>query len=170
MPKLVFTTLIGSHLHGTNHAGSDVDILMVFDGKDKPRHIKSNKNDIIHVGIYELLRLAHAAAPQFVEGTFSLQKNWYNKAFEPVVENFRLPQAQARKNYEGLITSLCYGDEKERRHAVRLNYFLAELGDNDGVANPRMSETQIHMSKLAAQHLYGKELLEALLPDALVLL
>ena len=87
---VIFETIHGSHLYGLNHAGSDVDLLSVYDFKrPKASHKITNELDHVRIGVFRFLDLAYSGAHQSVEALFSPYKEWTDERWRSMLENVR---------------------------------------------------------------------------------
>ena len=166
--KVAFMTVHGSHLYGLAHENSDNDLMIVYTYSRPALHLKRGKDDVIHVGLPNLIEYAQSGAHQFVEGLFSQQKIWYNDSWKTFVESYQIPAAQIAEKYERTIKRLCFDDFKLRRHAVRLWCNLKDLRtEQGGRFNPTLSRGDILFASKLATDFEGAELKEFLLPSGL---
>ena len=142
MEEIAFTTVHGSRLYGLDHEGSDKDSMIVYNDHRRANHKKNGDEDVIHVGIFDLIEKAYGGAHQYVEGVFSQKKIWQDETYRPLIENIRIPGATVAEKYERTIKKLSYGEFKLRRHAIRLSIALNSLR-RAGHYDPTLNYTQI---------------------------
>lgn len=155
MDEIAFTTAHGSHLYGLAHAGSDRDYMVVYNDSRRAVHKVNGSEDVVRVGIYDLVEKAQGGSHQFLEGVFSQQKEWQDETFRPFLEALRVPGSSIAPKYIRTIKRLCHDDFKFRRHAVRLSFFLDDLREF-GRASPTLSAERIERAnELATLHKEG---------------
>lgn len=151
MREIAFTTLHGSRLYGLDHKESDKDMMIVYNDHRKAKHKKNGDEDVIHVGIFDLIEKAYGGSHQFVEGVFSQKKIWEDETYRPLIDGLRIPGSTIAVKYERTIKKLCYEDTKLRRHAARLALNLSQLR-HTGQCNPSLTPLQIHNVKTLAKY------------------
>lgn len=147
MDNVIFKTIHGSHLYGLAHEGSDEDYYTVLDRGNRGRRLKYSKQSIVDgidsvtVDLGTWLRLCEKGVPQALEAMFS-----------PVAEvdeisslrtSYRVGFTNMRDTYYRTMENfLDAGDEKRRKHALRL---WANLGQasRHGRFNPRLTSKQV---------------------------
>ena len=149
MGEIAFTTVHGSRLYGLDHAGSDKDSMIVYNDHRRAKHKKNGDEDVIHVGIFDLIEKAYDGSHQFVEGIFSQKKTWHDETYRPLIESLVIPGAHVAEKYERTIKKLCYENTKLRRHAVRLWLGLNQLRAS-GKMNPTLNAVQASNVRLLA--------------------
>lgn len=162
--NIIFRTIHGSHLYGLNHEGSDMDFYTVVIGNQKPHHTIVNGVDTVTVGFPTFLRMAQFGSHQSVEALMSDQKVWHSreKSISPFLDRMKICGPEVFTKYERTIRAFSFGDEKRRRHAVRLAQNLSQLRKH-GRFNPRMTEQQADMARKWAGMMEGEALWRTLL-------
>ena len=159
--EIVFTTVHGSRLYGLNHAQSDEDNMIVYEGKREPLHKHTGKLDVIHVGLPNLLELTYKGSLQFMEGSFSHQKVWVDTSWRPMFDSLRVPVTAVRDQYFHRIEAFIKIDtQKARQHAVRLGLTLRDLRINDGWYDPTLTHEQKVLVQTTAATTHGRALYE----------
>jgi hypothetical protein len=159
-PRVIFSTVHGSHLYGLATPDSDMDTFTVTDS-ERPRANQTidGQDDRTMVGFNTFLIRALGGSHQSVEALFSPYKAW-NPAFNhfrPFIENAVVCGSAVYEKYERTIHKFCYGDYKRRRHAVRLSQNLDGLR-RDGRFNPVMTEGDKGTAEYLAEHMEGDDL------------
>lgn len=135
---LLFQTIHGSHLYGTAHDGSDIDLYSVFDGKFNTLHKASSSLDVTTVSLDNFMRLAEKGVPQALEAMWS--SNPSVDRIKAVRSGFRPNIPSAINTYASTISSFLRNPEvKMMRHAVRLSMNLRDLYDY-GTFSPALSD------------------------------
>jgi hypothetical protein len=164
-PRVMFSTIHGSHLYGLANEASDIDSFTVTDStSDRAFQALDFRDDRVTVGFNTFMARALGGSHQSVEALFSPYKVW-NPAFEqfkPFIENAVVCGGPVYAKYERTIRKFCFGDFKRRRHAVRLSYNLQDLR-RQGRFNPVMSEMEQIFANDAALNMKGEELWTALM-------
>jgi hypothetical protein len=163
-PEIIFKTIHGSFLYGMNHEGSDLDFYVVTTGNQKPRHVVENGVDTVTVSFPVFLRYAQWGSHQAVEALFSDEKVWHSHkaSIKPYLDRMKVCGPEVYSKYERTIRAFCFGDEKRRRHAVRLSQNLDKLR-RDGIFNPRMTAGEIDMARKWASMMEGEVLWQMLM-------
>lgn len=131
-------TVHGSHLYGLNHAGSDLDYFMVYEGKFKTEQTIVDGLDSVVMSLDSFLLRASSGSPQSLEAMFSRKAEV--DALE-LREGFRVDSALARQVYSRTIRAFAHGDLKRQRHAIRLTLNLNDLVES-GRFDPALSDEQ----------------------------
>lgn len=158
--NLIFSTPHGSVLYGLDHAGSDRDMMYVYDTDQRARQRIDGNEDYVTVGLSRFLELAESGAHQYLEALFSPVKEWHNAAYQPMIESMVMPAGQVRAKYMRTIKHFAYGPTlKRRRHSLRLGLAMRDMTLH-GRFNPRLDElTADTITNLAQQlkpdDLYG---------------
>jgi len=137
MRTLLFETIHGSHLYGTNHAQSDTDTFRVFtnlEGRKRARWAKQNINgddDSLRTDLSTFLQYAQKGVPQYLEAMWSpyASTDLLGEAFR---FGFQPDYAETIKTYQRTIKSFWMNgtennDRKRMLHAFRLEHNLLEF-------------------------------------------
>lgn len=128
---LLFRAPAGSHLYGTNHPGSDVDIFEIHDRLPGHRQAAQSIDgtvDLHQYGLSKFLMLAERGVPQILEAMFTPHELTEVDAIRHYRDAFVPNLATARRSY--VKTMNAYAAEstaKSRRHVQRLSYDLDTL-------------------------------------------
>jgi hypothetical protein len=164
VPRIIFSTVHGSHLYGLENDDSDKDRFVVTDSTaPRARQSVGPEYDTTIVGFNTFLIRALGGSHQSVEALFSPYKIWGNgfEYMEPFLSSAVVCGPAVYEKYERTIHKFCLGDFKRRRHAVRLSLNLAGLR-YDGRFNPVLSDlAKVHCNEMATL-LEGEELWMAL--------
>lgn len=166
MKQVIFTTVHGSHLYGLAHEGSDKDFYVVYEGADA--NLKQSVEsgiDIVRGDIGAFLTRALSGSHQSVEAIFSKQKVYaegMEEKWGAFFDNIRITGGDVFAKYERTIKKFCYGDEKRRRHAVRLYFNLVDLR-RWGRFDPTLTDNRIYYVKNYANRYDGDGLKKLLL-------
>lgn len=124
---MVFTTPIGSRLHGLHTEDSDHDMLTVLQSSPTKRqkvHKASKSEDSYTVGLGRFLHLADEGYHIALDAMFSPYAN--ESWFDSYRQGYRVNLVSMHRNYHSLIQNFLVHSErrKHRRHALRmaLNY------------------------------------------------
>lgn len=166
MSDIIFYTRHGSRLYGLHHEGSDYDTYTVTTSlKNKAQHDvnKVTGEDKVRVGLDTFLIRVHEGSHQALEALFSPYKVWNPDYYhlQPMIDSYRVAGPEVYAKYERTIKHFCYGELKQRRHAVRLYLNLADMRQ-DGRFDPRVSETDLRLINSAAQRNSGDDLARVL--------
>lgn len=160
---IIFKTVVGSHLYGLNHPGSDLDEFVVYFSKRKIKVTQAGGIDLTEVCLSDLLDNAFKGGPNFVEAVFSFKKEWFDPSWRPMFDTLRIPAVAIRDPYLHRINDFLKIDtQKSRQHAVRLGLTIQDLKRNDGWFNPTLTEAQKSFVISQATGLRGEELLESI--------
>lgn len=164
MTDLIFSTVHGSRLYGMAHSQSDHDVFTVTTAnRTRARHTitENGRVDHVSVGLDTYLKRVFEGSHQAVEALFSPYKEWGGSDsahfFRPYLEGLRITGSTVFEKYERTIKSFCYGEFKQRRHAVRLSWNLAGLR-SEGRFNPVMSPASVAIATWTAEEFEGDEL------------
>ena len=164
--RLIFRTVVGSHLYGFAHPGSDYDIYEVYEGKGRSlKQTMEGNLDIVRGDLEAFLLRAATGSHQSAEALFSNQKDWepgMEEKWGPMLQNFRLG-GEAFRKYERTIKKFCFGDFKKRRHACRLAINLHEMRvSGRGQFDPRLHPIDRSLCEGYAKIFKGDALCEQL--------
>lgn len=127
---LLYRTIVGSRLYGTNRPDSDYDWMEVYSSMHtKPRQVITDKDDTIKVSLSTFMSLASQGNHQFLEAMFAPKTDV--DIFHDMRKKFYPDTAKTVKMYCGLIEK--FGDHKSRKRdkaiktALRMSYDLEEL-------------------------------------------
>ena len=139
----ILRTIHGSHLYGTNHAGSDVDWYEIWlTGKNNQAVV--NGVDTTKVNLETFVRLIDKGVPQAIEALFS-PYSVYNVEWRPFLSALQPNVANARHTYRRTIKSqFLAGTPKKIKHAIRLSWNIMEL-ETSGWYNPRLDQEHLDM-------------------------
>lgn len=171
-------TVHGSHLYGLNHAGSDVDTIIIRDSiaqeighkkKKKALVTHGEENDLAIFSLSSMMYLADKGIPRMLEVMFS------PVATVDYLREMRLGyhagEAALIQGYTFSVQSFNRFQFKRRRHMLREALNLNEALETNGRFNPRLSEKDAaFISKLAmspdfVQHLRSLMPVELVLPE-----
>lgn len=138
--KTILVTTHGSHLYGLNHDDSDLDFFRVVPGRGKTRHRMDGQFDMVTVPFDAFIENVFSGSHQSCEALFSRQ-SWTAPEYRAYFGGLRVTGADAFAKYRRTIHSFSYGDDKKRRHAVRLGYSLKGLRES-GRFDPTLTEDQ----------------------------
>lgn len=158
---IIFSTIHGSRLYGLDRPGSDIDTFTVLDNESKLDHNLESPFDCTAVGIKRFLELCQSGSHQSLEALFSPVKIWHPqewRKWKPYLDSLHIGGSEVFEKYERTIKKFCYGDLKQRRHAVRLAFNLKEMRET-GRFNPRLSESQVFEIKYLSFVAKDEELL-----------
>lgn len=147
MRTLLFETIHGSHLYGTNHEHSDRDTFRVYtnvEGRKRARWAKQSINgddDSLRTDLSTFLQYAQKGVPQYLEAMWSPYAN-YDLLGDTFRFGFVPNYAETIKTYQRTIKSFWMNgiennDRKRMLHAFRLEHNLAEFM-NMGRFNPHL--------------------------------
>lgn len=139
-PSTILVTIHGSHLYGLNHSDSDLDFFRVVENAGPAFQRVTGGFDVVQMTLDSFLTHVFNGSHQSCEAMFS-QQSWVDPKYKPMFDSMRVTGANAFARYERTIKSFSYGDDKKRRHAVRLGYNLAGLRAN-GRFNPVLTDDQ----------------------------
>lgn len=146
MDRVIFKTPHGSHLYGLAHESSDEDFYTVVFRAKRGRRYKYAKQSIVDnvdsltVDLGTWLRLCDKGVPQALEAMFSPV---------PLVDEISALRNSYRVNFDNMRDTyhrtmqnfVAAGDEKRRRHALRL-YLNLKVAARRGRFNPVLSDKQ----------------------------
>lgn len=152
----LLVTVHGSHLYGLNHAGSDVDTVIIRDsiaqevGRRKKKAIVTHgeENDLSIFSLSSMMYLANKGIPRMLEVMFS------PVATVDYLREMRLGyhagEASLIEGYTFSLQSFNRFQFKRRRHMLREALNLNEALETNGRFNPRLSEKDAALiSKIA---------------------
>lgn len=135
---LLYRTLVGSRLYGTNRPNSDYDWMEVYSSmRVKPRQVIQGEDDTIKVTLSTFMTLASEGRHQYLEAMFAPRTDV--DIFYDMRSNFYPDTAKTVNLYRRTINK--FGDHKARKKdkamqaALRMTYNLEELLDT-GQFNP----------------------------------
>ena len=127
---IILRLLVGSHLYGTAHGGSDFDWYEVHDKIDS-RQVISGNQDTTYLDLSTYMRQADAGVPQALEAMFAPADYFGIEVdkFRDMRVNYRPDTARAANTYARTISSFkrLKVTPKRLAHAVRLAYNLDQL-------------------------------------------
>lgn len=132
---LLLRCLVGSHLHGFAHAGSDRDFFEVhdrlFDGaavRRRPRQQIVGDHDTVSMDLSRFMVLCAAGSPQALEAMFAPDWACEVDLLRALRQGFRADPGVVRDVYRRSIRAAeATGTAKGHRHARRLALNLDEL-------------------------------------------
>lgn len=121
----------GSHLYGTNHAGSDEDFCEVYDrlpGRRQAAQTIDGGQDTTRLGLGELMRQADKGVPQALEVMFAPPRWPDVDRIAALRASWRPGIGNVRRTYSRTIRAFAASsDPKSLRHARRLQYQLDQM-------------------------------------------
>lgn len=138
METLIFSTPIGSRLHGLHNADSDHDMWHVHTQLDT-RKVVHNVDDQYHVGLSTFLRHAENGYYVALDAIFSpvATSSW----FDDYRHSFHVSVSNMRDNYRNCIIKKLIPSSrtKHHRHALRMALNYREAYEGNGRFNPCLS-------------------------------
>ena len=149
-PSIIFETVFGSYLYGTNHAESDNDSYRVVSElggrrKNKTKHVIADKEDVFTIDLKSFLNEAHFAHPQALEAMFSTLAT--SGPFSAYLKGFRVSLPVMHESYLERIIVESRGSLKQRRHALRYALNFREAVQRGGIFNPTLSPAEAEWVK-----------------------
>jgi len=138
--EVILTTIHGSHLYGLAREGSDIDLFHVVKGSGTAKHKVTDQYDVTTVPFDTFMANVFSGSHQSCEALFS-KKAWVHPDYQPLFSGLRVTGADAFAKYRRTIHSFSYGDDKKRRHAVRLGFSLKGLRES-GRFDPELTPNQ----------------------------
>lgn len=156
MTHTILETIHGSHLYGLNHSGSDLDTFRVVSGSGKTIHNVRGDDDSTQVSLEQFMVNVFTGSHQSCEALFSPLAT-VDPRYRPLFEGIRVTGNDVFAKYRRTIRAFSYGTMKQRRHAVRLGFNLADLR-REGRFNPVMTEDQVLKIGVISQLYSGQSL------------
>jgi hypothetical protein len=156
MDKTILVTIHGSHLYGLNHSESDLDFFRVVEPDRKTQHKVSGGFDVVTMGFPTFIGHVFAGSHQSCEALFSPVK-YVDPQYASFFAGMRVTGEDAFARYRRTIRAFSYGDDKRRRHAVRLGYNLRDLR-RTGQFNPELTPDQRNMCNVVSSLYWGQSL------------
>lgn len=162
---IVLDTVHGSRLYGLDHADSDHDVFRVVYSRRKALVTNRDGLDYREFSFDKFLEYVYNGSHQSCEALFS-PVAYLHPMFAPMLHAMRVSGTEAFSAYRRTIKAFAFGDEKKRRHAVRLGMNLRDLRST-GRFNPRLTSGEVRLVRELAADLEGDALFEraALLAD-----
>lgn len=139
---LLYRTIVGSRLYGTNRPDSDHDWIEVYSSmRTRPRQTITDEKDTIKVNLSTFMTLAGEGRHQYLEAAFAPRTE--TDMFYDMRRSFYPDTAKTVNLYRRTINK--FGDHKARKKdkamqtALRLTYNLEEFLDR-GRFNPVLSD------------------------------
>lgn len=159
---LLLKTVVGSHLYGLNHAGSDYDLFEVY-GWDKFRG-KQKVGEIDHTrqSYDRFMTYCAKGVPQYLEAMWSRKAEVDEMPFNRFT--YRPNLAETRDTYMRTIKNFWLAgweedDFKRRRHAVRLWLNLKAM-ERKGLFDPTLHAGQVlFVNRHANNERFGTQVL-----------
>lgn len=150
---VLFQTVHGSHLYGTNHSGSDYDLYTVVDRmpKQRAKYAKQTIVDGVDSTVVDFgtwIGMCQRGVPQALEAMFSTKATYDD--LSPFRAGFRVDGYAVAERYLKTMKAFIYDDTgslKKKKHAMRLALNLNHIGIY-GRFNPTLNEG--HMEYLRA--------------------
>lgn len=139
--NLLFETVHGSHLYGTAHADSDLDIYQVYEGKFKTKQTIVDGIDRTEISLSNFMLQAGRGMPQALEAMFSQSASV--DEISAIRRGFRPNLWLSADVYTRTIRNFARGELKQRRHAARLVFNLNDLWES-GRFNPTLFPEDAH--------------------------
>lgn len=146
MGMTLLETLTGSRLYGNARADSDYDRFIVIANRprrnNRAKYAKQRivgQDDTLTTDLSTLMRYASMGVPQYLEAIFSRQAT-----VDRITElrySYRCNLASAVNTYQRTIKNFAEGNQKQRRHALRLCLNLDEILDHARF-NPTLTSQQ----------------------------
>jgi hypothetical protein len=152
----ILETVHGSHLYGLNHSGSDRDFFRVVTGSGNTKHTITGENDITQMPFDRFMANIFSGSHQSCEALFSPLAT-IDPRYDPLFKGIRVTGSDVFAKYRRTIRAFSYGTMKQRRHAVRLGFNLADLR-RDGRFNPVLTEDQKMKVAILSQLYWGQSL------------
>lgn len=156
---VILETVHGSHLYGLAHPGSDHDLFRVVYKRRKALVRFDGHEDHREFGLDKFLEYVYTGSHQSCEALFS-PVAYIHPYYAPMFRSMRVTGSTVSSAYRRTIRAFSFGDEKKRRHAVRLALNLRDI-QRCGRFNPRLSEQQRATVLSLASALSGDELFDA---------
>lgn len=148
MKTYLYETLVGSHLYGLAHAGSDIDTMRIYTGTMGQSNRKGLQTitgdlDVLEFPLGAFVMMASRGAPQILEAMYSPIAA--PSAIDGLRWGFRADTAAAVNSYRNRIArnfkkaSSQPDPVKFYRHSLRRAWNLRDLLQN-GIFNPMMSD------------------------------
>lgn len=139
---LLYRTIVGSRLYGTNRPDSDYDWIEVYSSmRTRPRQTITDEKDTIKVNLSTFMTLAGEGRHQYLEAAFAPRTE--TDMFYDMRQSFYPDTAKTVNLYRRTINK--FGDHKARKKdkamqtALRMTYNLEELLER-GRFNPVLSD------------------------------
>lgn len=156
---VILETIHGSRLYGLDHAGSDLDVFKVVAHRRKALVSCRDGLDYREFSLHKFLEYVYNGSHQSCEALFS-PVAYVHPYYKAMFRGMRVTGAAAFSAYRRTIKAFAFGDEKKRRHAVRLGFNLSDLRAY-GRFNPQLTPEQIVAVRNMAHVLEGDALFEA---------
>lgn len=154
----ILETIHGSRLYGLAHADSDQDIFRVVAARSGARQKVTGSEDATVMGLDTFLEYVYSGSHQSCEALFSPYA-LVHPYYMPMFSQIRVTGSAVFSKYRRTIKSFSYGDEKRRRHAVRLGFNLRDLRTY-GRFNPVLTEDQRYKVIVLSQLYRGQSLFD----------
>ena len=154
--ETILVTTHGSHLYGLAREDSDLDFFRVVRTGAKTKHLMRGQFDLTEVPLELFLRNIYSGSHQSCEALFS-PSAWVHPDWKPMLSGWRVTGEDAFSKYRRTIKKFSYGTPKQKRHAMRLGYNLAELRKT-GRFNPVMTPGQITTATAVSELYSGQSL------------
>jgi hypothetical protein len=156
MTDTILETVHGSHLYGLNHSNSDLDLFRVVRYGTKTKHKVTEESDLTQMPLDTFLERVFHGSHQSCEALFSPLAE-VDPRYSPMFKGIRVTGEDVFARYRRTIHAFSYGTMKQRRHAVRLGFNLADL-KRQGRFNPVMTEDQKLKIGVLSQLYWGQSL------------
>lgn len=158
-PATILITAHGSHLYGLAHSESDLDFFRVVAGSGRTKQkVYENGLDVTTMPLDTFLKHVFDGSHQSCEALFS-PSAWVHPDYRPLFDNMVVTGADVFARYRRTIDAFAHGTLKQRRHAVRLGFNLADLR-RSGRFNPVMTEDQKYKAIVLSQLYFGQTLFD----------
>lgn len=154
METTILETIHGSRLYGLHHADSDHDIFRVVSSNGRTKHRVTEASDSTTMPLDRFLENVFHGSHQSCEALFSPVAT-IDPKYRPMFEGIRVTGADVFNRYRRTIHSFSYGTPKQRRHAVRLGFNLADL-KKYGRFNPQLTPDQ-RTKVVVLSQIYGEQ-------------
>lgn len=153
---MILETIHGSHLYGLNHPDSDRDVFRVVESQSRTTHVIRGEEDITQMPFDRFLENVFHGSPQSCEALFSPLAT-IDPMYEPFLRAIRVTGDDVFQRYRRTIKAFSYGTDKQKRHAMRLGFNLADLRKY-GRFNPTLTNDQRTSVILVSQLYSGQSL------------
>ena len=153
---VILETIHGSHLYGLAHAGSDEDYFQVVDTGTRTRHTVTEELDYTQMPLPRFLENVFRGSHQSCEALFSPVAT-IDPKYKPFFDSIHVTGEDVFNRYRRTIRAFSYGTMKQRRHAVRLGFNLADLR-RVGRFNPQLTDDQRTKVIVISQLYWGESL------------
>lgn len=154
---VILETIHGSHLYGLAHENSDEDFFRVVrGGSGRTKHRITEDLDYVEMPLDTFLANVFKGSHQSCEALFS-RHAVIHPEYREFFASIRVTGEDVFNRYRRTIHAFSYGDDKRRRHAVRLGFNLRDLRMT-GRFDPTLTEDQKNKVLVVSQLYRGQSL------------